>query len=177
MKQFYGQQAEGYAPLPPLFAARVRAGSLVTGVALAVGTTLVLGLTVFVNGPLHGHALPDAVLGRVALLLPVLAVLATAVVVLGARRCLLGDYLVITRARFTRTLLRGCFTALVTACLLALTTSALVDLWHDHNHLGVSDLLATGANFALGVLGYGVGLFYVRPSVATLERFSDHPIW
>jgi hypothetical protein len=177
VKQYYGQQAEGYAPLPPLFAARVRGGSLVTGVALAIGTILVLALTVFVNGPLHGHALPDAFVGRVALLLPVLSVLATAAVVLSARRCLLGDYLVVPRARFTRTLLRACFTALVATCLLALTTSALVDLWHDHNRLGATDLLATCANFALGILGYGVGLFYVRPSVATLQRFSDHPIW
>ncbi|QRP46641.1 hypothetical protein [Amycolatopsis sp. FDAARGOS 1241] len=177
MKQYYGQQATEYAPLPPLFAARVRVGSLVTGVALLIGTAFVLGLTAFVNRPLHGHSLPDSPVGVLGLLLPTLSVVATAVVVLSCRGCLQGDYLVVARARAARKALAACFTALVVASLFALTASALVDLWSDHDRLGATDLLATFANFALGVLGYAVGLFYVRPSVSTLEKFSDHPIW
>ncbi|WP_033294405.1 hypothetical protein [Amycolatopsis jejuensis] len=177
MKQYYGQQAAEYAPLPALFAARVRAGSLVTGVALLIGTLLVLGLTVFVNRPLHGHGLPRVPLGALGLLLPALSVAATALVVLSARRCLQGDYLVIARARSTRTVLTACFTALCISCLFALTLSALVDLWGDHGRLGLTELLATGANFAIGLAGYAAGLWYVRPSVSTLEKFSDHPIW
>ncbi|MFI5613501.1 hypothetical protein [Amycolatopsis sp. NPDC051903] len=177
MKQYYGQQATEYAPLPPRFAARVRGGSLVTGVALLIGTVLVLGLTAFVNRPLHGHSLPDSAVGVVGLLLPTLAVVATAIVVLSCRGCLQGDYLVVARARVARKALTTCFAALVVACLFALTASALVDLWSDHDRLGATDLLATFTNFALGVIGHAAGLFYIRPSVTTLEKFSDHPIW
>lgn len=177
MRQYYGQQATDYAPLPPLFAARVRTGSLLTGIALLVGTVLVFGLTAFVNLPLHGHSLPNSPFGIAGLLLPTLSVAATAVVVLTCRGCLQGDYLVVARARVARKAFGVCFTTLVIACLLALTASALVDLWSDHERFGVTDLLATFANFALGVLGHAVGLFYVRPSVTTLEKFSDHPIW
>ncbi|MEV4598831.1 hypothetical protein AB0K15_15630 [Amycolatopsis sp. NPDC049253] len=176
MKQYYGE-ATDYAPLPPLFARRVRSGSVITGIALLVGTAFVFGLTAFVNRPLHGHSLPDAPVGVIGLLLPTLAVVLTAIVVFACRSCLRGDYLVVARARAARTALVACFTATVVTCLLALTASALVDLWSDHDRLGATDLLATFANFALGVLGYAAGLFYVRPSVTTLEKFSDHPIW
>lgn len=163
--------------MPRLFAARVRFASVVTGVSLAVGTLLVFGLTVFVNRPLHGHSLPRGTLGLAALLLPMLSVLATAAVVLSARRCLHGDYLVVARARSTRTALTACFTALSVSCLIALGVSALVDLWGEHARLGFTELLATFANFAIGLIGYSAGLWFVRPSVSTLEKFSDHPIW
>ncbi|MFD2471657.1 hypothetical protein [Amycolatopsis silviterrae] len=177
MKQYYGQQAAEYAPLPASFAARVRTASVVTGVALTIGTLAVFGLTAFVNRPLHGHSLPRGPLGIAALLLPMLSVLAIAVVVLSARRCLQGDYLVIARARGTRATLTACFTALSVSCLIALGVSALVDLWGDHARLGFTELLATFANFAIGLIGYSAGLWFVRPSVSTLEKFSDHPIW
>ncbi|WP_020664317.1 hypothetical protein [Amycolatopsis benzoatilytica] len=177
MKHYYGQQAAEYAPLPPLFAARFRLGTVVTGVSLAIGTLLVLALTAFINSTLHGRSLPRSPLGTAMLLLPTMCVLGTAVVVLSARRCLQGDYLVIARARSTRTALAWCFTALSVSCLLALTTSALVDLWSSHARFGFTELLATFANFAIGLIGYAAGLWYVRPSVRTLEKFSDHPIW
>ncbi|WP_409184607.1 hypothetical protein F9C11_10120 [Amycolatopsis sp. VS8301801F10] len=177
MKQYYGQQAVEYAPLPPLFAARVRFASVVTGVSLAIGTLLVLGLTAFVNRPLHGQILPRGPLGLAALLLPMLSVLAIAAVVLSARRCLQGDYLVIARARSTRAALAMCFTLLSISCIVALGVSALVDLWGNHGRLGFTELLATFANFAIGLIGYSAGLWFVRPSVSTLEKFSDHPIW
>lgn len=177
MRQYYGQPAAEYLPLPTQFAMRVRAGSVVTGVALLVGTLLVLGLTVFVNRPLHGQSLPRNGLGTAGLALPMLAVIATAIVVLTARRCLHGDYLVTARARATRTALTICFAALSVSCLLALTISVLVDVWREGDHLGLTDLLATFANFALGAIGHGSGLWYIRPSVRTLEKFSDHPIW
>ncbi|GAA3556254.1 hypothetical protein GCM10022222_44820 [Amycolatopsis ultiminotia] len=177
MKQYYGQQAAEFIPLPPLFAARVRAGSPIVGITLLVGTVLVLALTAFVNRPLHGQSLPRTALGTLGLVLPALAVACTALVVLTARWCLRGDYLVTARARTTRTALTVCFAALGISCLLALTLSALADVWGDHVRLGFTDLLATFANFALGALGYAVGLWYIRPSVRTLERFSDHPIW
>ncbi|WP_037354646.1 hypothetical protein [Amycolatopsis orientalis] len=177
MKQYYGQQATEYAPLPRLFAARVRTASVVVGISLAIGTLLIFGITALVNRPLHGHSLPRGLLGLAALLLPMLSVLATAVVVLSARRCLQGDYLVIARARSTRAALTACFTLLSVSCLIALGVSALVDLWGNHGKLGFLELLATFANFAIGLIGYSAGLWFVRPSVSTLEKFSDHPIW
>ncbi|RJQ85954.1 hypothetical protein [Amycolatopsis panacis] len=177
MRQYYGQPAAEYLPLPTQFAVRVRAGSVVTGVALLVGTLLVLGLTAFVNRPLHGQGLPRAGLGTLGLALPALSVTATAIVVLTARRCLHGNYLVTARARTTRTALTICFAALSISCLLALTISALIDIWGEGGRLGLTDLLATFANFTLGTIGHGAGLWYVRPSVRTLEKFSDHPIW
>ncbi|MBB4687853.1 hypothetical protein [Amycolatopsis jiangsuensis] len=177
MKQYYGQQAAAYLPLPPQFAMRVRVGSAVTGIALLAGTLLVFALTAFVNRPLHGQSLPRTALGTVGLVLPVLSVAAIAFVVLTARRCLRGGYLVTARARTTRTALTVSFTALSISCLLALTISALADVWGDHARLGLTDLLATFVNFALGTIGHGAGLWYIRPSVRTLEKFSDHPIW
>ena len=177
MKNYYGQQAAEYAPLPPLFATRFRLGTVVTGVSLAIGTLLVFSLTAFINSTLHGRSLPRSPLGMLLLVLPTLSVLATAVVVLSARRCLQGDYLVIARARSTRAALASCFACVSVSCLFALSTSALVDLWTSHSRFGFTELLATFANFAIGLIGYTAGLWYVRPSVRTLEKFSDHPIW
>ncbi|WIV60260.1 hypothetical protein [Amycolatopsis nalaikhensis] len=39
------------------------------------------------------------------------------------------------------------------------------------------DLLTTLTTFAFATLGYVAGMFSVRPTVQTLRKFSDHPIW
>src|SRR2546426_672589 len=108
-----------FVPLPPRFAGRVRAGSVVVGCSLLLGMLVLVGLTAFVNALVHGHPFPDALIAFIAQLLGPLCVAATAVVVFLCRHCLRGDYLVVASAHATRTALIICYAATVAVTLFA----------------------------------------------------------
>lgn len=158
-----------FVPLPPRFAERVRAGSVVVGCSMITAMVLLIGLTTFLESLAHGHLLPDSLIGKGAVVLPPLGVLAIAVLVLTSRRCLRGDYLVVATATAARTALL--FTYVLTLVLiLGLVAAEIVFRVRP-------DLLTTVATFTFATLGYVAGMFFVRPSVQTLRKFSDHPMW
>ncbi|WP_328447907.1 MULTISPECIES: hypothetical protein [unclassified Amycolatopsis] len=166
-----------YVPLPPRFAERVRWGSVVVGCSMIAGMVLLFGLTTFLQGIVHGHAFPDSLLGKAAAVLPPLAVLAMAVLVLTCRRCLRGDYLVIASAQSARNAF--VFTYVLTLILIlgACAVPIVFRVWHEARTARATDLLTTAVTLAFATIGFLVGMFCVRPSMQTLRRFSDHPIW
>ena len=166
-----------FVPLPPRFANRVRWGSVVVGCSMIAGMVIVFGLTTFLQGIVHGHAFPDALVGKAAAVLPPLGVLAIAVLVLSSRRCLRGDYLVVASAVSARNAL--VFTYLLTLVLIfgSFAVPLVFRVWHDAPEFQAPDLLTTFSTLAFATLGFAAGMFYVRPSVQTLRKFSDHPIW
>jgi len=166
-----------FVPLPPRFAGRVRIGSVVVGCSLLLGMLLLFGLTAFVNAVVHGHPFPDALIAFVAQLLGPLCVVATAVVVFGCRRCLRGDYLVVAAARTTRVALIVCYTATIVVTLFAVVLPLFVRVWRDEPLARTADLFGIFASLAFGTMGFAAGMVYVKPSLATLRKFSDHPIW
>jgi hypothetical protein len=180
---FGGEAVQGtfgqveFVPLPPRFAERVRWGSVVIGCSMIAGVVLLFGLTTFLQGIVHGHAFPDALLGKAATVLPPLAVLALAVLVLTCRRCLRGDYLVIASAQSARNAF--VFTYVLTLILIAgaCAVPIVFRVWHDAPESRAPDLLTTIATLAFATTGFLAGMFYVRPSMQTLRKFSDHPIW
>ncbi|MEQ0565680.1 hypothetical protein ABJI51_41950 [Amycolatopsis sp. NEAU-NG30] len=175
MQGTYGQVE--FVPLPPRFAARVRWGSVVVGSSMIAGTVLLFGLTTFLQGVVHGHAFPDTLLGKAAAVLPPLGVLAMAVLVLTCRRCLRGDYLVVASAAATRTALVFTYVLTLVLILGSFAVPVVFRVWRDSPELAAPDLLTTFSTLALATIGFLVGMFYVRPSVQTLRKFSDHPIW
>ncbi|MBE1500385.1 hypothetical protein H4696_007485 [Amycolatopsis lexingtonensis] len=166
-----------FVPLPPRFAARVRWGSVVVGSSMIAGMVLLFGLTTFLQGIVHGHAFPDTLLGKAAAVLPPLGVLAIAVLVLSTRRCLRGDYLVVASAASARHALL--FTYLLTLVLIlgSFAVPIVFRVWRDTPDLRAPDLLTVFTTLAFATTGFLAGMFYVRPSVQTLRKFSDHPIW
>ena len=165
-----------FVPLPPRFADRVRWGSVVVGCSMIAGMVLLFGLTTYLQGIVHGHALPDTLLGKAAAVLPPLAVLALAVLVLTCRRCLRGNYLVVASAHQTCIVL--VFTYVLTLVLIAgsFAVPLVFRVWHGSPELRAPDLLTTFSTLAFATTGFLAGMFYVRPSVRTLLKFSDHPI-
>nr|WP_225957799.1 hypothetical protein [Amycolatopsis lexingtonensis] len=163
--------------MPPRFAARVRWGSVVVGSSMIAGMVLLFGLTTFLQGIVHGHAFPDTLLGKAAAVLPPLGVLAIAVLVLSTRRCLRGDYLVVASAASARHALL--FTYLLTLVLIlgSFAVPIVFRVWRDTPDLRAPDLLTVFTTLAFATTGFLAGMFYVRPSVQTLRKFSDHPIW
>ncbi|WP_410618145.1 hypothetical protein [Amycolatopsis sp. cmx-8-4] len=166
-----------YVPLPPRFAERVRSGSVVIGCSMIVGTVLLFGLTTFLQGIIHGHAFPDSLLGKAAAVLPPLAVLAMAVLVLTCRRCLRGDYLVIASAQSARNAFVVTYVLTLILIIGACAVPIVFHVWHETHAARAPDLLTTVATLAFATMGFLAGMFYVRPSMQTLRRFSDHPIW
>ncbi|MEV4150176.1 hypothetical protein AB0J40_41420 [Amycolatopsis sp. NPDC049691] len=158
-----------FVPLPPRFAERVRWGSVVVGCSMIAAMVLLVALTAFLESLAHGHALPASLIGKAEAVLPPLGVLGIAVLVLSARRCLRGDYLVVATAATARTALVFTY-ALTLVLILGLFAVSIVFRVRP-------DLLTTVATFAFATLGYVAGMFFVRPSVQTLRKFSDHPIW
>ncbi|MGW5719539.1 hypothetical protein ACWEVP_25455 [Amycolatopsis sp. NPDC003865] len=158
-----------FVPLPPRFADRVRAGSVVVGCTMIAAMVLLVGLTTFLEILADGHLLPDSLIGKGAAVLPPLGVLAIAVLVLTSRRCLRGDYLVVATAATARTALLFAY-VLTLVLILGLFAAPIVFRLRP-------DVLTTVATFAFATLGYVAGTFFVRPSVQTLRKFSDHPMW
>jgi hypothetical protein len=166
-----------FVPLPPRFADRVRGGSLVVGSSMIAGVVLLFGLTTFLQGTVHGHAFPDALLGKAATALPPLAVLAMAVLVLSSRRCLRGNYLVVARATSARSALLFTYVLTLGLVLAAAAVPLVFRVWDDAPESRSTDLLTTFATLAFATTGFLAGTSYIRPSMQTLRRFSDHPIW
>ncbi len=166
-----------FLPLPPRFAVRVRMGSVVVGCSLVLGMLLLFGLTAFINDLVHGHPFPDALIAFVAQLLGILCVVATGVVVFLCRRCLRGDYLVVAAARAARIALIACYTATIAVTLFAVVLPLFVRVWWNDPLARTADLFGIFAALAFGTLGFAAGMVYVRPSLSTLRKFSDHPIW
>jgi hypothetical protein len=50
-------------------------------------------------------------------------------------------------------------------------------VWRDTPHLQAPDLLTTFSTLTFATMGFLAGMVYVRPSVQTLRKYSDHPIW
>lgn len=166
-----------FVPLPPRFAGRVRWGSVVVGCSMITGMVLLFGLTTYLQGIVHGHAFPDTLLGKAAAVLPPLGVVAIAVLVLTCRRCLRGDYLVVASAGSTRTAL-VCTYVLVLVLILGSSAVPIVfRVWRETPELQAPDLLTTFTTLAFATLGFLAGTGYLRPSVQTLRKYSDHPIW
>jgi hypothetical protein len=166
-----------FVPLPPRFAARVRWGSVVVGCSMITGVVLLFGLTTFLQGTVHGHAFPDTLLGKAAAVLPPLAVLALAVLVLTCRRCLRGDYLVVASAVATRTALLFAYLLTLVLILGSFAVPIVFRVWRDTPELRAPDLLTVGSTLAFATTGFLAGMSYVWPSVQTLRKFSNHPIW
>ncbi|MFJ7211791.1 hypothetical protein [Amycolatopsis sp. NPDC098790] len=158
-----------FVPLPPRFAERVRAGSVVVGCSMIAAMVALVGLTTFLESLAHGHPFPDSLVGKGAVVLPPLGVLAIAVLVLTSRRCLRGDYLVVATATAARTALLFAYVLTLVLILGLFTIPILFRLRPD--------VLTTLATFVFATLGYVAGMFFVRPSMQTLRKFSDHPIW
>jgi hypothetical protein len=166
-----------FVPLPPRFAERVRWGSVVVGCSMITGMVLLFGLTTFLQGIVHGHAFPDTLLGKAAAVLPPLGVLAIAVLVLSSRRCLRGDYLVVASAASARNTLLFTYVLTLILILGACAVPIVFRVWRDSPEIGAPDLLTTFSTLAFATMGFLAGMFYVRPSMQTLRKFSDHPIW
>ena len=175
MQGTYGQLE--FVPLPPRFAARVRWGSVVVGTSMIIGMVLLFGLTTFLQGIVHGHPFPDTLLGQAAAVLPPLGVLVIAVLVLTSRRCLNGDYLVVATARAARNTLVTAYAVTLALILGGFLVPLVFRVWDDVPESRAPDLLTTFATLAFSTMGFAAGTFYVRPSVQTLRKFSDHPIW
>nr|WP_166639870.1 hypothetical protein [Amycolatopsis sp. SID8362] len=163
--------------MPPRFAARVRWGSVVVGSSMIAGMVLLFGLTTFLQGIVHGHAFPDTLLGKAAAVLPPLGVLAIAVLVLSSRRCLRGDYLVVASAASARHALLFTYVLTLVLVLGSFAVPIVFRVWRDTPDPRAPDLLTVFATLAFATMGFLAGMFYVRPSVRTLRKFSDHPIW
>ncbi|MEV6622137.1 hypothetical protein AB0M83_14915 [Amycolatopsis sp. NPDC051106] len=166
-----------FVPLPPRFAERVRWGSVVVGCSMIAGMVLLFGLTTFLQGMVHGHAFPDALVGKAATVLPPLGVLAIAVLVLSSRRCLRGDYLVVAIAASARNALVFTYVLTLVLILGSFAVPIVFRVWRDSPHVQAPDLLTTFSTFAFATVGFLAGMFYVRPSMQTLRKFSNHPIW
>ena len=166
-----------FVPLPPRFAGRVRWGSVVVGCSMIAGMVLLFGLTTFLQGIVHGHAFPETLLGKAAAVLPPLGVLAIAVLVLSSRRCLRGDYLVVASAASARHALLFTYVLTLALILGSFAVPIVFRVWRDTSHLQAPDLLTTFATLAFATTGFLAGMVYVRPSVQTLRKYSDHPIW
>ncbi|MEV6873770.1 hypothetical protein [Amycolatopsis sp. NPDC051128] len=166
-----------FVPLPPRFAARVRWGSVVVGCSMIVGMVLLFGLTTFLQGVVHGHAFPDTLLGKAAAVLPTLGVLAIAVLVLSTRRCLRGDYLVVASAASARSALLVTYILTLILILGSFAVPMVFRVWRDSPEFRAPDLLTTFATLAFATTGFLAAMFYVRPSMQTLRKFSNHPIW
>ncbi|MEU5261724.1 hypothetical protein [Amycolatopsis sp. NPDC021455] len=166
-----------FVPLPPRFADRVRWGSVVVGCSMVAGMVLLFGLTTYLQGIVHGHALPDTLLGKAAAVLPPLGVLALAVLVLTCRRCLRGNYLVVASAVATRNALVFTYVLTLVLILGSFAVPIVFQVWNDAPELQAPDLLTTFSTLAFATMGFLAGMVYVRPSMRTLRKFSDHPIW
>ncbi|MEU7788280.1 MULTISPECIES: hypothetical protein [unclassified Amycolatopsis] len=166
-----------FVPLPPRFADRVRWGSVVVGSSMIGGMVLLFGLTTFLQGIVHGHAFPATLLGKAAAVLPPLGVLAIAVLVLSSRRCLRGDYLVVASAASARHALLFTYALTLVLILGSFAVPIVFRVWPDSPEFQAPDLLTTFSTLAFATVGFLAGMFYVRPSVQTLRKFSDHPIW
>ncbi|MEV6647220.1 hypothetical protein [Amycolatopsis sp. NPDC051371] len=166
-----------FVPLPPRFAERVRWGSVVVGCSMIAGMVLLFGLTTFLQGIVHGHAFPDALVGKAATVLPPLGVLAISALVLSSRRCLRGDYLVVASAAAARNALVFTYALTLVLIIGSFAVPIVFRVWRDNPQLRAPDLLTTFSTLAFATMGFLAGMFYVRPSVQTLRKFSDHPIW
>jgi hypothetical protein len=166
-----------FVPLPPRFADRVRWGSVVVGCSMIAGMVLLFGLTTYLQGIVHGHAFPDTLLGKAATALPPLGVLAIAVLVLTCRRCLRGDYLVVASAEATRSALLLTYVLTLVLIFGAFAVPIVFRVWRDTPELRAPDLLTTFSTLAFATMGFLGGMLYLRPSVQTLRKYSDHPIW
>ncbi|SFW60042.1 hypothetical protein [Amycolatopsis australiensis] len=175
MQDTFGQ-AE-FLPLPPRFADRVRWGSVVVGCSMIAGMVLLFGLTTFLQGVVHGHAFPDTLAGKAATALPPLGVLAIAVLVLGSRRCLRGDYLVVASAASARSALVVTYVLTLALILGSFAVPIVFRVWREGPEFEAPDLLTTFSTLAFATMGFLAGMFYLRPTVRTLSKFSDHPIW
>ncbi|WP_020669824.1 hypothetical protein [Amycolatopsis nigrescens] len=165
----YQPQTPEYIRLPPMFVQRFRFSVILIGVALIVGALAIYGVTALLDSVLHDG--DRGALVRVAGLLPPLSVLITAITLCTARRCLHGEYLVVARARRVRGVLLACL-------LIAFAAIALADLLFVlSDQADAVDLLFPLFFLLLNLLGYLAGSFFVRPSVRTLQRFDDRPIW
>ncbi|WP_410666513.1 hypothetical protein [Amycolatopsis sp. cmx-4-68] len=166
-----------FVPLPPRFADRVRWGSVVVGCSMVAGMVLLFGLTTYLQGIVHGHALPDTLLGKAAAVLPPLGVLAMAVLVLTCRRCLRGDYLVVASAASARNALVCTYVLTLVLILGSCAVPIVFRVWSDTPHFRAPDLLTTFSTLAFATMGFLAGMGYVRPSMQTLRKFSNHAIW
>jgi hypothetical protein len=104
-------------------------------------------------------------------------VLAIAVLVLSSRRCLRGDYLVVASAASARNALLFTYVLTLILILGACAVPIVFRVWRDSPELGAPDLLTTFSTLAFATVGFLAGMFYVRPSMQTLRKFSNHPIW
>lgn len=166
-----------FVPLPPRFADRVRWGSVVVGCSMIAAMVLLFGLTTFLQGIVHGHAFPDTLVGKAAAVLPPLGVLAISALVLSSRRCLRGNYLVVASAASARNALVFTYVLTLVLILGSFAVPIVFRVWHDNPRLRAPDLLTTFSTLAFATVGFLAGLFYVRPSMQRLRKFSDHPIW
>ncbi|WP_086821336.1 hypothetical protein [Allokutzneria sp. NRRL B-24872] len=148
-------------PLPPLFARRFRSGMVIMGATLLVTTPLMYAFLRFVGSILSQR--PDPITA-VVIAVPPLFVLALAVTMLLARRCLDGDRLVVARARTIRNALVVCLGGVVVgAALIAIVPGPTNPLTY----------FEPVVYLFMGVLGFSVGHMFVRPSRTTLLKFSD----
>jgi len=150
---------------------------VVVGCSMLAGMVLLFGLTTFLQGMVHGHAFPDALVGKAATVLPPLGVLAIAVLVLSSRRCLRGDYLVVASAASARNALVFTYALTLVLILGSFAVPIVFRVWRDSPHVQAPDLLTTFSTLAFATVGFLAGMFYVRPSMQTLRKFSNHPIW
>ena len=167
-------QQEQYIPLPPRFAARVRSGSTIVGLSLLGGTLLLFGTSALMNDLRHDHALPDSILGKVAMIVPPAVVLVIAALVLLCRRCLSGGYLVVARARAVQLALLLWFLVGGVFVFVTMMVPILFSVWHDGSR--APDIGAI-ADLVMVFIGVITGVFYVQPSERTLRKFSDHPVY
>jgi hypothetical protein len=167
-------QQEQYIPLPPRFAARVRSGSTVLGLALLGGTLVLFGTSALMNGLRHERALPDSILGKVAMVVPPLVVLVIATLVLLCRRCLSGGYLIVARARAIHLALLLWFLVGAVFVFVSMMVPILFNVWSG-TESRAPDIGAI-ADLILVFIGVITGVSYVQPSERTLQKFSDHPM-
>jgi hypothetical protein len=147
---------------------RFRSGAIVSGITLIVGTLVLYGLIRFIEHILNPVTSPVVLITGA---LPPLFVLATAVTLLTARRCLHGDHLIVARARATRNALIVCLSGTMICSVLAAIVPPLT------GRIDVAALFSPLVFLFLGTIGFLAGHFYVRPSANTLRKFSDSPIW
>lgn len=150
-----------FVALPPRFAMRIRVVSIPIGVMLIFCSLILFAIGL---GPGTGSA--DQTATRVVMIaLPALFVVATAVTLMTAARCLDGDRLIIAKARATSHVLLAC---LVGTAVTAVPIGFFLLLSADNVLPSMSIMVLA----FIGVMGYGLGMFFVRPSVGTLRRFA-----
>ncbi len=167
------QPPPGHILLPPAFASRVRGGSIALGVVMLLFAPCLFGVTRFFDGIAHSEGLNGAV-ELVIKLVPSVILLATGFALLSTRRCLAGDLLIIEKARRQRKIFLGCLTAMIVACVLQFVPPIV----ERTGGAFLTAFLGSVVYLAVGIAGAGVGMFYVRPDVHSLQRFAgSNTVW